>query len=500
MANNKNTTDPRSYYSRNAGSRYVQSYYQNFGNKSSSPLSGGSIGNGFGAPYSVSGYADYLNQQRNRVQAQREAQQRAAERANQSKVKTAKQTADEINKSKNPGNITKSTGKKTTVTSSTLEVNTGNDDIKLDDFKVEDLDPSTNSSNSKDFYHQVNIFSSTEFTKGIFNERYRYGVLNPYQNITTSREILFFTKPELNIFNNTADITEQEDFDASTGLNLNLLNQAFFVDLYKRYPDVLYALQASADPDGNPFNNLLANMVQSNLDVPATTADMIETPANVYGVSYKYRGSSEAGDDNHTFSLEFKDTRFLPVYNFFKAYDQYEILKHHGVIKPKKHYIMNKILHDQYSIYKFILDEDMETIIFYAKYYGVKSLNLPRDVFNSTTYDNGLSYSIDFDAAFVEDMNPHILYDFNTLSYPYFSKLKYDIPVFNTVRGIPDMRAAKGAIVVQEQSGMTYSSIVGIKDTEGNTQRMKFSKNPSLLNHVPGGKVYKLRWKGDQTI
>ena len=35
-------------------------------------------------------------------------------------------------------------------------------------------------------------------------------------------------------------------------------------------------LEAGSGGDHNPFNNLLGNMVQSNLDVPATTAEMIE--------------------------------------------------------------------------------------------------------------------------------------------------------------------------------------------------------------------------------
>jgi len=352
----------------------------------------------------------------------------------------------------------------------------------------------SNTASHKDMYHSANIFSGTETTKSIFNERYRYGVLNLYQNISTAREVLFFTKPDLAIFG------DGDGYNPKTKLNTVLEKDPFFVDLKNRYPEVLYALQSSCGSIYKehkcPFNNLLGNMVQSNLDVPATTAEMIETPANMYGVSYKYRGSSEGGDDNHTFSLEFKDTKYLPVYNFFKAYDLYEIYKHHGLITPKIEYIINKVLHDQYSIYKFILDEDMETIIFYAKYYGVKSLNLPRDVFNSTSYDNGISYSVDFDAAFVEDSNPLILADFNALAYDYFKAQPNVIPVFNVSKGEVDMRTAKCAIVVREKNGSSVSQIVG-KDS---SKDFSYNGKGKLLSHVPGGVVYKLKWKGDQTV
>ena len=92
----------------------------------------------------------------------------------------------------------------------------------------------------------------------------------------------------------------------------------------------------------------------SNLSIPSISSESIETPVNMYGVGYSYRGSSEASDDNPTFSLEFKDTKYLDVYMYFKAYEEYETLKHHGVIKPSDYYIVNRILHEQFCIYKFI--------------------------------------------------------------------------------------------------------------------------------------------------
>ena len=370
--------------------------------------------------------------------------------------------------------------------------------ITMDSVDINDYKANTITDGHKEIYHGINIFGQSEFKTGIFNQRYRYGVLNPYQNITTAREVLFFTKPELNIFQYSGSISggDAGDYD-NKGMNRALANYAFFEDLYQRYPEVLYSLQASCGRgDRSPFNNLLGNMVQSNLDIPATTADLIETPANIYGVSYKYRGSSEAGDDNHSFSLEFKDTKYLPVYHFFKAYDMYEILKHHGAIRPNTYFITNKILHDQYSVYKFILDEDMETIIYYAKYYGVKSLNLPRDVFNTTTFDNGISYTIDFDAAFVEDMNPHILLDFNYVAYKYWNSLSINMPVYNTETHAVDMRSAKCAIVGVEQSGSTGYRVLGTNtrvDDVPNSQAHG-------LQSVPGQKLYKLKWRGDQKV
>ena len=309
-------------------------------------------------------------------------------------------------------------------------------------------------------YHAAGIYKRNEID--YFSKRYRFGILNPYELLINCREYLFFTKPDLNIYprDNTNGSVSKE-------LNSYLQTKPYWRELASKNYEIIKLLQMSIDP-GDKFNHLLENMVQSNLDVPGVTAEMIETPNNMYGVGYTYRGSSEASDDSFDFSLEFKDTKYLPVYHFFKAYEDYETLKHHGQLEPWRQYIMDKILYDQYSIYKFIVDEDGETIIYYAKFFGVKSKSLPRDVFSNTTFDNGLSYSIDFNAAFFDDMKPYILTNFNEISRSFYQSRKYQVDVHNHVLDRPDNRAAKAAYIVSENSTL-----------------------------APGGKVYKLKWRGD---
>lgn len=309
-------------------------------------------------------------------------------------------------------------------------------------------------------YHAAGIYKRNEID--YFSKRYRFGILNPYESLTNCREYLFFTKPDLNIYprDNTNGSVSKE-------LNSYLQTKPYWRELASKNYEIIKLLQMSIDP-GDKFNHLLENMVQSNLDVPGVTAEMIETPNNMYGVGYTYRGSSEASDDSFDFSLEFKDTKYLPVYHFFKAYEDYETLKHHGQLEPWRQYIMDKILYDQYSIYKFIVDVDGETIIYYAKFFGVKSKSLPRDVFSNTNFDNGLSYSIDFNAAFFDDMKPYILTNFNEISRSFYQSRKYQVDIHNHVLDRPDNRAAKAAYIVSENSTL-----------------------------APGGKVYKLKWRGD---
>ena len=350
---------------------------------------------------------------------------------------------------------------------------------------------------TKRLYHANNLFEEQNFRKGIFNKRYRFGVINPYQSLTNCREFLFFTKPDLHIY------PRDEGGVPGNQIRDELRAYRYWTELEEKFPEVLGCLQASKQITGNevgvgnidPFNQLLANMVQSNLDVPGISAEMIETPSNMYGVNFQYRGSSEASDDGFEFSLEFKDTKYLPVYNFFKAYEEYERLKHHGVVDPWIGHIRNKILHDQYSIYKFLVDEDMETIIYYAKFYGVKSKSLPRDTFNNVNFDNGLSYSVDFNAAFVEDMNPEILIDFNNIAYDYWNSRRYFVDIYNETTDSANLTPAKAAIVALEKNGEKGYDVYGKNVRIGGDKQ-----NNNIHNREPGQFVYKLKWKGDDTV
>lgn len=314
-------------------------------------------------------------------------------------------------------------------------------------------------------YHSHNMFRRNEID--LFNKTYRFGVFNPWEAATETKEFLFFTKPDLNIY-----ARDQDNGQLLGGPVLieELQPYAYWKDLIASKKRIINQLQLSANPIDN-FNHLLQNQVISNLEIPGLTAETIETPTNMYGVGFSYRGSSEASDDSFDFSLEFKDTKWLDVYYFFKTYEEYETLKHHGTIAPYRKYIENKVIHDQFSIYKFLVDEDMESIIYYSKFTGVMPKSLPRDVFSSAKFDNGISYSVDFRAAFFDDMKPEILNDFNYISAPYYTTLPYQIHVYNQVFGRVDGRPAQSAIVVKENS--LYS---------------------------PNKYVYKLKWRGGDKI
>ena len=307
--------------------------------------------------------------------------------------------------------------------------------------------PSISGAKKIEYYRDIRRNHKMYDDLNVIDKTYRFGFFDPDNAITTTREYLFFTKPDLNILKRD---------DISGAVNSGALADGidsipFFQSLFQSRKKIIKTLQSSYGTN-DPFNHLLQNMVISNLDIPSLSAETIDNATNAYGVGYSYRGSSESSDDNPTFSLEFRDNRSLDVYYFFKAYEEYETLKHHGIVRPWLKYIEDKILHDQFSIYKFLVDEDMETILYYGKYYGVMPISLPRDTFSSSNFDSGLSYSIDFKAAFYDDMKPEILYDFNEIAGDFYDKQKYVVTPYNTVLDQADMRPATAAFITAEQN------------------------------------------------
>ena len=312
--------------------------------------------------------------------------------------------------------------------------------------------------------HGANIFEKDEID--LYHNMYRFGLYNPYGALTSLKEYLFFTKPDLNIIEREPTTGRFTDYSLAEGLD----NLDFWKDLKAERIDIVEMLQNSYSPG---WNMLLQNSVISNLEIPGLEGTTIETPVNNYGVGFLYRGTSEASDDSLDFSLEFKDTRWLDVYTFFKAYENYETLKHHGIIAPWRGYTINKVLHDQFAVYKFLVAEDLETIVYWCKLYGVIPVSLPRDAFSSSEISNGLQYSIGFKAAFIEDMTEGVIADFNMLNDEFTKNnqrmVKYQLETYNSETGTPDFRPAKSVRVVKYQDG-----------------------------NSPTGWVYKLKWKGDK--
>lgn len=274
------------------------------------------------------------------------------------------------------------------------------------------VSPATYTNTSDDTFRSLlqaaHIYNRSEiewYTK--FN---RFGCLDPYNTLSTTREYIFITKPDLNIFANSS---------TTSVLNSALSQYPIWQDALVRYNDVLQQLQYSVNGTGKPFINLFTNSIKSSVDLPDISTNDVQTSENIYGTFMTYRRSSVTSDEQHEFSIEFEDTKYTEVYMWFKLYDEYEKLKDLGLVSPPdESYIVNKIIHDQMALFKFIVGEDGETLIYWAKMWGVYPKGVPRNAFSDLSSGESLKISVNFKAQFVDDMDPSILVDFNTLTVP----------------------------------------------------------------------------------
>lgn len=277
------------------------------------------------------------------------------------------------------------------------------------------------------------LYSKEIINNAKFNNYSRFGrVLDPYGRLNDTREYLFFVKPNLHIL-----YTGIEDGDpeySANGLTLNpeLNNNRYFRDLIYRRPDVVRSLvkNAPGTTANDPFCHLLSFTVNSSLDVPGTEFSTMDVPGNIFGTSYEYLGNTESSDENPTFSLEFLDSKTLDTYHFFRAYSEYQNERKSGLVSPpSRSYWQYKRLHNTMGVYKFLVDEDMETIIYYAYFWGVMPTSVPREAFSDPSFPEGLTFSVNFKAAFFEDLDPRILESFNTLMSPLVTDKDNWLPV-----------------------------------------------------------------------
>lgn len=273
----------------------------------------------------------------------------------------------------------------------------------------------------------------------------RFGVLDPYNKLTYGREYLFFVKPDLHIYEPN-----------TTTLQSVLATDPFFIDLAARHPNVIGQLQKSAGSSSvtstqvkSPFMNLLSNSVSNTLDLQGLTAGTMDGPANMWGGSNTYRKDAWLGDEGIEFSLEFEDTKTLDIYYLLKAYENYHRYMMAGYIYPPNigsakadnygqyfdEYTANKRLHTTIGIYRFIVDEDHMNLIYWAYICGAYFVNVPRDGLNGVNgmVSDGLKYTVDFKAFCVDDLNPVILSNFNTLVRSSYSANYLESAILNFI-------------------------------------------------------------------
>lgn len=305
----------------------------------------------------------------------------------------------------------------------------------------------------------------------LYNKFDRNGCVDPYNGFIGSKEYVFFTRPDLHLF---------EEIDNSNKLNEELVRLPLFEDYFERYPHIFEILQSSCKTNRTPFIPILSNTISSPIQLPDLQARLIETGTNAYGTKISYRGTSHPSDEDISFSTEFTDNRYMEVFTLFKLFDEYEKQKNLGYITPRTSaYVVNKILYDQISIFKMVVAEDGESLLYFAKWTGCLPMNVPTDSLSDMANISGnLNLSINWHASFFEDMDKEILQDFNAVVLNHVGEEQIkadeskDIKLFDPVTNMSNGEWA------------SYPYIASIQENNG-----------LELNRLKKMRRYKLKWR-----
>ena len=336
-----------------------------------------------------------------------------------------------------------------------------------------------------DLYDDNSLLRKQMRSNGIFqpsdmrywDKFYRFKRIDPHFWIDGGQEYLFFTRPELHIMN-TNGLYKTDYYDTtitghqiSSNVNkvqqvINDVSQAisnfigdrtksntstvaapggtavipYFQHLYNtNYKNTVLKWLNDDNSAKSPFLNILSNRKTSNMDIPDIVTQEIETAQNMYGTRIFYPTSSMKSDEDTEFNIEFEDTQHLEIYHLFKAWDMYRQAKYLGIVAPDVKFIKNKILHDQISIYKFIVDTDGETLLYWAKATGVYPKTISRSAFSEIQEKGQVKITVNFKlSGWFEDMELNIITEFNRLVAHYMMGTKSpqfstkEVPIYNT--------------------------------------------------------------------
>ena len=294
---------------------------------------------------------------------------------------------------------------------------------KTKPFPISDLDKTMASSK---IFRKEDIAVNTKFS--------RFGFIDLYRRRTVLKEFLFFTRPDLNLIakNSNPPKLAGRSYTASDQQKKSLANIPFFKDAIRRYPMSLVNLQSSCSLLKSPFMNIMTNQVSSKLDLPDISAEYHTTTPTTMGVELSVRGHSLKSSNGYDFTLSFKDPD-LSIYTMIKAYDEYHNLCRAGEHTPLLKYIKHGTFDDQFTIYKVMIDNDGQSILYMAMLVGCSFTNVPRgDMSDPSEFGD---YSLSLHAQHVVD-DPALVYSaFRDTMLPYVPYGKLDVESVMSIHG-----------------------------------------------------------------
>lgn len=268
----------------------------------------------------------------------------------------------------------------------------------------------------------LNYFSTfKELNNKYFNSFNRFKVKFPDYDLSKSFAYVFFTRPDLNLVNDTCDALADQ-----------VKNDPYFKDIWGTNRNVIKSLTKGVNSQ-HSFHEFLSNTCTS-FEVSDEVIKTEEVGTNFLGFKIMYGMNNHDSITAGTFNITYEDDRELTIYKINKCWTEYISQVSKGIIEPKREYKLSRILDYASSAYYFLCAEDGETIIYGHKYVGVFPTNAPASV-TSWTKGNLMSkpeVTIQYAYSFRESINLLMMAEFNLQSS---SMAKRMLPIYDKSLG-----------------------------------------------------------------
>jgi len=243
----------------------------------------------------------------------------------------------------------------------------------------------------------------------------------PDTNLAHNKSVtyVFFTRPDLNILTPGSSPTA----------NAQTISHSESSLIWKRNPELFKLLtDCKRCGDGNNFNMLLSNQVQS-FDIKDEEITSVKAGLSwndyemVYGDSYTGRAAGE-------FSCNFAETSDYSIINLIKLWITYIDNVSRGAWSPSyqlgagmtginRSHVFTKTLDYAASVYVFKCGPDGEDVLYWSKYYGVFPMNTGANALSwdiNNPIGDAPKLNIRFSYSYKKDLSPISLLEFNHIA------------------------------------------------------------------------------------
>lgn len=254
--------------------------------------------------------------------------------------------------------------------------------------------------------------------------------------------IIFITTPDMNIFENNKVISELK-----TAEPVFTEGEVFDSELLKY-------LEYSSGGTDSPWIKFLTNRFKSIplKDLNMRTKEEFET---YYGWKQILPGpNTDSFSADSSLSINYSESKDLEVLKFHYYWMKYIECVRYGLHSPKSSIRRRRTIDYTSSLYFFLLDMDMSKILYFTKYTGIYPTNVPLSSISGDLTNRGpMDVSITYAYQYKEEMNPSIIFDFNSVS-KYSSRL-YNYSRDGNQEKINDNYYGYGRIDVDDSSYKT---------------------------------------------